>query len=179
MPTPDTSTFKIWVAYTHGGLNHELLLRYTTNPTVDPATLTAINNIINAMLDCLDTNDEVVSARYATPGAAFSLPLAGVTTGPGTLTPGTDTQETLATFAGISGRSTGGVNNTYHLFCPAAGPFNEYRLSTGVVPSPLIDWYNTMIAASPRPLVAIDGNTQIWKGYMNFGQNAYWQRRQR
>lgn len=179
MPTTDDSTYRVWVSYTYGALQHELLLRFTTNPASDTATLTKINNIITTMLDCMSSNDGVTGARYSTPGATFSLPLTGVTIDVGTLTPDTATQEDLATFGGISARSFGGVNNTYHLFCQAAVPFNEYRLNIADVPSPMVDWYNEMSSISPRPLAAIDGDTQLYKGYMNFGQNAYWQRRQR
>ena len=179
MPTPDTTTYKVWVEYTYGTLQHELLLRFVNNPASDTNTLTKINNIITTMLDCMSSNDGVTGARYATPGAAFSLPLTGVTVDVGTLTPGTVTQENLATFAGISARSLLGVNTAFHLFCQAAVPFNEYRIAIGSVPSPLVDWYNEMDAITPRRLVAIDGQDLNLKGYMNFGQNAYWQRRQR
>ena len=178
-PIADTITWKVWIEYTANSHQHELLLRFNTNPTVDPGTLARVNAIIASMKAQMNTQSSVTGARYSSPGAAFSLPLT-VNTGVGTVTPTTITQEVLASFQGLSARSTQGVEVTYHLFCQAAASPNEYRLPLASLPGALSFWPDEMTGnQSPTPLVAVDGNAITFRTYSNFGQNAYWQRKQR
>lgn len=182
-PLPVNSTYRVWVEYTSGDLAHDLLLRFDNSEIGPPGSeinsrLTAITN---AMFACMADSDAVTGFRYANEGQDFSLPFGGPT-GNGTQSGGTINPESRAGFYGAAARSVGGRMSHYNFFTIISYVEATYRKDYNELSANLQDFLDALrlpIDVETAPLVAIDGELMIFKEYLNIGQNAYWQRRQR
>ena len=181
-PLPAFNTGRVWIDYTSGGEQHSLLLRFNVENVLGNAdVLATVNDIIAGMQAVMWTNDAVVGSRYSDAGSPISLPYSA-NSGAGSVASGTPNPESNAGFIGVSGRSLAGRQYHADFFTQVCYTLAVYREDTGGMTAaiePFFDAFNTAPSSGDGMLVAIDGLRVIWKQYLNIGQNAYWQRKQR
>jgi hypothetical protein len=181
-PLPENNTGRVWIDYTSGGISHSLLLRFNVNPILGNLDVVdTVDQIGAGMLACMWSSDAIVGHRYSEDGTLISLPYVA-NTGAGAVAPGTPNPESNTGFAGISSRSIGGRQYHADFFTQVVYPFAVYREDSGGMDAAIEDYFNafnTSPGSGDGMLVGIDGLKLVFKQYLNYGQNAYWQRAQR
>lgn len=171
-PLPENNTDRLWVRYTSAGRPHELLFRFDTGTGASTAAASA-NVAILVLKTMIASNDAVTGARFSAGGSLVSFPVP-VTTGAGSGSAWTDA-DTGANFYSATGRSTDGRDVKYTVFTTLSNPDTlGYRYN-----SPTGQWLDFLEVLDEMPTnpVTISGLIPIMNSYVNWGYNAYWQRK--
>lgn len=173
-PLPANNTAVLFIEYTSLGQEHtaELRLPGTSGIAEAEAVYTAIAPAVAALLP---NTDSVTGARYRARLSNVSFPL-GVApvTGTGGGAPDTDKR---ATFVSYTGRSADGRDVRFTVFTPFQDPdTNGFRIANPPgVTGTLLD----ELQALASQVRTISDGLIFWNNYVNYGFNAYYQRKLR
>lgn len=173
-PLPANNTDRLWVKYTSAGRAHELLFRFDEGTGASSAAA-SVEVALPVLKSMMASNDAVTGARFSAAGSTVSFPVP-ITTGPGTGSAWTD-PDTGANFYSATGRSTDGRDVKYTVFTTLSNPDTlGYRYN-----SPTGQWLDFLEVLDEMPAnpVTISGLIPIMQSYVNWGYNAYWQRKLR
>lgn len=172
-PLPENNTIRIWLAVSPAGVpDSEVLLRIQGEFENVPATCIAVaRDFATAMAPLMSTNTNFIGARYSFAGGTLSFPLAFGTPIPGTALGAVDNPEFGEAYIQLVGRSAGGRFYKNKIFGSFHWPFkNGYRMAAADYPAvnTLINTLNGYTGGTGL-LRAIDGQTMVWKEYLNLG----------
>lgn len=175
-PLNPNTTLRLLIQYTSGGEPHVAECR-PDGVTTYAAAQAYAENLIPLMKAVMADTDQVTGAYVYLAGADVSNPIV-ITPGPGTAGTATINDQSKSAFASWVGRSLLGRRVRFTVFTLAAYAFQETRVYYGVVGAV---WSNlgTYLATEATLATAVDGNTTLWKNYVNFGRNSYFQRKYR
>lgn len=182
-PLPVNNTYRVWCEYTSGEIAHDLLLRFAYPFGGEPDTNIYDRLVLlsNAMFNAMADTDAITGWRYSDKTSLISLPFDGPT-GNGTQSGGTVNPESRTGFYGVAARSGTGRHYHANFFTLVSYTENVYRQDYSSLPTNLqnvLDAFRGVGVDPGQDLVGIDEQPLFFKNYMNIGQNAYWQRRQR
>lgn len=173
-PLPQNNTGVLFIDYTAGGQKHSAEIRLPSGSNSAEA-VTAYNAMKGPLAARMYTVDSITGARWRAAGSKLSFPLA-VTPQAGSVA-GTPDVDNKTMFFSFTGRGGGGRRCRFTWFTPVISV-----TASGYRASPIEAVYLAVLDALRGPSVAatdIQGNTVIWNNYVNFGSNAYFQRKQR
>lgn len=175
-PLNPNTTLRLLIQYTSGGETHVAECR-PDGVTTYAAAQTYADGLIPLMKAVMANADQVTGAYVYLAGSNVSNPIV-ITTGAGTAGDGVINDQSKSAFASYVGRSLLGRRVRFTIFTLAAYSFNDTRVYYGVVGAV---WSNlgTYLGAEATLATAVDGNTTLWKSYVNFGRNSYFQRKYR
>lgn len=184
MPFSPSNTSRLWVLYTSGGFQHELLFRGPVAGAQSPLT-EAAHSVCEAMVPLMDPDDGFLSARFAELGSDISVPVAWTAifgTGSGGQVPG----DSQANFLDFMGRDqTFGARVRWSLYTTSSTAIHpdSNRIPEGVA-APIDAVIDALRAAANAPatvdrICAISKGQPVIYGYVNVAYNSYWQRKQR
>ena len=175
-PLPSHTTLRLLIQYSSGGQRHVVELR-----PQGIATETEVNayaqEIIDLMLPVMATTDSVFGGYWYPAGSNVSLPIT-VTTGSGAVTVPAATPLSKSAAISFVGRSVSGrrVRMTFFLLASSGAP--ERRYPIGIVSADYAALWGR-ISDVPNRCSAVDGENTIWKPYINYLDNSYFQRKGR
>lgn len=171
-PLPPETTPRMNIRYTAAGQEHLAQVRLAVGSS-SAAAVTAYNTIAPAMAAILPLADSVLGADYIAEGSTISNPLA-VDPVDGEVSIPYDTDR-VPVFISFTGRSSDGRKVKWSMYAPLTDTTSTgYRDNS---PDSLLeDVRQALITAGAR---TISGGTPVWHSYVNYGQNAYWQRQRR
>lgn len=173
-PLPENSTTRVYIDYTAGGQAHTMQLRFDDGLTTDWAT--AANEVIVEMLPMMYTTDSVTGVRYSPVGSNLSFPLPGVTTGSGANVTAFD-PDLKPNFISFTGRSLDGRDVRVTFFSPIFNLKDSgYRGPLGA--GDVAALFSAITSTEPN-VTTISGGQPLWHAYVNYGSNAYFQRKAR
>lgn len=185
MPLPPlaaNNTARYFVRYTANARNHIVQFRYDDGGVSAPPSLQMMIDLVvffNAMRTFMPTDYAMVEAWYIASGDIVSVP-AGV---PLLVLAGTQPiqiSEAPGYFTFV-GRSTDG--RKVRLFLLGAGMTpaadQSYLSNYRITASEDANIAAAIAALDASEVVAIGGLEPLWKGYVNCGYNAYWQKEMR
>jgi hypothetical protein len=154
---------------------HVTQFRVQGSAGIDGATAVA-TGYINAIKDAVAPNCVFDKLRYRGAGSNLSFPVAFT---PVVGTNGTNlTQSMAATFVSFTGRSAAGRRCRITQFgMPFATNDPQFRYTANELGN-MADVLTFLNTSNPA-LVAIDGFGVLWNNYINYGVNAYFQRKAR
>lgn len=173
-PLPANSTPRAFIEYTVGGQEHVLEIRLAPGSVSGDAS-SAFGLLAPEMANFLHTSDAVTGVRFSQAGSNLSFPVA-VTAVPGiqAVAPDPDHKPNFVSFTGRSsdGRRVRATMFTQYIDLSTVG----YRDNT-----PSGDTLALMNAITGNELSArtISGLVPVWNTYVNYGANAYYQRKAR
>jgi len=177
-------TARLRVAYTAVGKNHHMTWRLA--PDTGPADLAVAADKVVAFFDALSTQvwgDTVITGwSYQLADGAFFLPYGGPAWADGGVSASGRSPSQAALALGFIGRSIGGLRGGFFLYGVAINPVtlataSDFRLHSSE--AAYISTAVAVLADTPPPLVANDGNDMIWYEYANVKYNDYWVRKSR
>ena len=173
-PLPENNTARLFVEYTSNGQEHVAQVRLAGAADIT-AAVTAYNALKGPMANLLLTTDRVSGARFAAQGSNLSFPLA-VSPQTGTLSATAD-KDMTPRFISWTGRGGTGRRARFTLFTQVGDTATDgYRdLSPGTLAAAM----GTALASVAVGSVDISGQPVNWNSYINLGENAYFQRKQR
>lgn len=173
-PLPDNNTAVLFMDYTSGGQKHTAEVRLPSGATSGSATVAAGVMAI-VMKALLFPGDSITGARFRQAASSVSFPLTfSAVVGTQAGTPDDDNKPN---FVSWTGRSTDGRRVRFTVFTRAVQPV-------------LQGWRDTTPSAGEAAVLAalmdndvdartISGAAPIWNSYVNYGANAYYQRKAR
>lgn len=173
-PLPDNNTPTLFVDYTSGGQTHTSEVRLPSGASSGSAAVAAGVMAI-VMKALLFPSDSITGARFRQAGSSVSFPV--------TFTPvvgtqgGTPDDDNKPNFVSWTGRSIDGRRVKFTVFTRAVQPaLQGYRDTT-----PSTGEQAVLAALTDNDVDArtISGQAPIWNTYVNYGANAYYQRKAR
>jgi hypothetical protein len=174
-PLPEWNTPRVLIQYTSVGEPHTLDLRVPIG-TVKADAISPTQDVIDAMLPCMDGADDVTGALWIPAGTNVAQTLA-VTPGSGVLSGLNTTDEAKTVFISATGRSDDGRKVRWTFFNNASYGETTFRKN-------VIDFASVFQAL----YASISGNTfwvtksgeePTWHTYFNIGLNSGVQRKLR
>lgn len=173
-PLPANNTAVLFIEYTSLGQEHtaELRLPSTSGITEAQAVYADVAPTLAAMLP---NTDSVTGARYRARLSNVSFPISVTpVTGTGGGAPDSDKR---ATFVSYTGRSADGRDVRFTVFTPFQDPdTNGFRIANP--PGVTGDMLDVLLGLASQVRTISDGLI-FWNNYVNYGFNAYYQRKLR
>lgn len=171
---PVTNTARLFIEYTSAGHEHVAQIRLPLGSTQANAEA-AYAAMAAVMAPFLHTTDRVVGARWAAAGSNLSFPITAASV-VGTLGGTLDTDQ-KPEFISWTGRGGGGRRCRFTIFSVRPNPetvgWRNDNLSSQEAA------VRSALQANPVNAVDISGQTVFWNNYVNYGYNAYFQRKMR
>ena len=173
-PLPDNNTPTLFLDYTSGGQNHTAEVRLPSAATTSTASAAAAT-IAAVMKNTMLTSDTIKGARFRAQGSTFSFPVS-VTATAGTIA-GTADPDLKPAFYSFTGRSSDGRRVRFTVFTNYVNTMTDgYRDAT---PAAAFASVLAALGSSGADARTISGLAPTWNPYVNFGNNAYYQRKTR
>jgi hypothetical protein len=164
----------MFIEYTSQGQAHVAIARLPTSGD-DVLAASMYTTLKNAMLPLMAPTDRVTGARYSAAGSNISFPML-VTPGTGSGAAQVD-DEIQPRFFSFTGRSADGRRVKFTLFTGQADTNGlGYRDTT---PSAAQQTLLTALGSTQADVRSISGQPVRWNTYVNLGENAYFQRKNR
>jgi len=166
---PQNSTARMKVIYSNAIHQHDTVIRLT-----DDSALADGMDVFEAFATALNgqfADTTVLDVQLASAGSDLFFPVAGASLIGFNWGGASATVQVDATFAQVSGRSIGGRKAKFYLF-GWSDVISNYRL-TGTENASVTTAVNALNAATTS-FVAIDGETTVWKTYLNIKTNDHW-----
>ena len=173
-PLPENLTTRAWIDYSTPGGDHSLMIRFQAGASAEfvAAQLQVLANLLPPLWP---NSVSTTGFRWSQANTNFSLPL------PGTAVTGTAVGSLGAIeyprFISFVGRSFGGRRVRYYLYGCLFAEEGDYRLEATDFPA--ADTVRSWLDDPNNFLVGIDGEATTLNPYINWGFNAYYQRRAR
>jgi len=167
-PLPANNTARFRIFYTLGGEQHSLQIRSAQSPAVVGAD---VDNLLTSLGTAI-YNLVIDFVEFSAVGSTVFNP---VTTGieGNTYGGGSPTAESRAYALNFIGRTPGGRRVRIMVFGPTTLG-GDYRFIAGEGAS--IDAGVAALVAAGSHILGIDGQTPVWKTYVNSLVNAHWQK---